>query len=55
MVQQHNVEGNKMLQARSDQAAWKLNILFDYTAKDTLTQSYLAELSFIIIAARARE
>ena len=41
------------MQARSDQIAWRLNIKFEYTAKDTPQQNYLAELGFTTIAASA--
>ena len=45
---------NKLL-AKSDHSAWKLNIQFEYTAKDIPQQNYLAELGFKTIGARASE
>ena len=39
IVKQDNAGKNKKLQARSDQAPCKLNICFEYTAKDTPQQN----------------
>ena len=52
MVQQDNAGVNEKLQASSDQAAWKLHIQFEYTAKDTPEKNHLAELGFITLLQR---
>jgi hypothetical protein len=49
-----NAGENKKLQERSDSSDWKLNIEFEYTARDTPQQNHLAELGFAIIANRGR-
>ena len=49
-----NAGENKMLQKRSDSADWKLNITFEFTARDTPQQNHLAELGFAVLANRGR-
>ena len=49
-----NAGENKKLEERADSAEWKLNINFEYTARDTPQQNSLAELGFTILAAQAR-
>ena len=41
-----NAGENVKLQKRSDSAAWKLNLTFEFTARDTPQQNHLAELAF---------
>jgi hypothetical protein len=45
---------NKKLKTRSDSAVWKLNITFEFTARDTPQQNHLAELGFEVLANRGR-
>jgi hypothetical protein len=40
----------KLLQQRSQSADWKLNIKFEFTARDTPQQNHLAELGFAHLA-----
>jgi hypothetical protein len=54
VVQQDNAGENKILQSRSDSAAWKLGIKYKYTARDTPQQNHLAELAFATIINKAR-
>ena len=53
-VRQDNAGENKLLQGRCDSAAWKLGILFEYTARDTPQQNHLAELAFATVINKAR-
>ena len=55
MVQKGNAGENKKLQARCDEAVWKLNIQFEYTVMDKPQQNHLAELDFKTIAGKTRE
>jgi hypothetical protein len=41
-----NAGENKLLQQRSQSADWKLNIKFEFTARDFPQQNHLAELGF---------
>jgi hypothetical protein len=45
-----NAGENKLLQQRSQSADWKLNIKFEFTARDTPQQNLLAELGFAHLA-----
>ena len=54
LFQHDNIGEKKKLQAQHDQAAWKLNIHFEYTVKNKSQQNYLSELGFMIIAPRTR-
>ena len=47
-----NAGENKALQERAESAAWKLDINWEYTARDTPQQNSLAEVAFTIIAAQ---
>ena len=49
-----NAGENKALQERADSADWKLNINWEYTARDTPQQNSLAELTFILLALQGR-
>jgi hypothetical protein len=53
-VRLDNAGENKKLKARSNSADWKLNIDFEFTARDTLQQNHLAELAFAVLANRGR-
>jgi hypothetical protein len=53
-VRLDNAGENKALQKRCESESWKLNIDFEYTARDTPQQNHLAELGFSIIASRGR-
>ena len=46
---------NKKIQAGSDQAAWKLNIHFKYTARDKSQQNHLGELGYTKIQSKSNE
>ena len=45
---------NKKLEKRSNSAMWKLDITFEYTARDTPQQNSLVEVGFTTIGNRAR-
>ena len=45
---------NKKLQLRSESSAWKLNLQFEITARDTPQQNHLAELGFASLANKGR-
>jgi len=49
-----NAGENKLLKKRSDSSDWKLNIKFEFTARDTPQQNSLAEPSFAKIANHGR-
>ena len=49
-----NAGENKGLQARANSAAWKLNIAFEYTARDTPQQNHLAEIAISNINCKGR-
>ena len=49
-----NAGENKKLEERALSAAWKLNINFEYTARDTPQQNSLAELGFTVLSAYGR-
>ena len=53
-VRQDNAGENRLLQARSDSAAWKLGVMFEYTARDTPQQNHLAELAFATLINKSR-
>eukprot|EP00957_Ditylum_brightwellii_P176303 13424614-Ditylum_brightwellii.AAC.1 len=49
IIRCNNTGENKLLEKRSNSADWKLNINFEYTARDTPQQNSLAEVSFVTI------
>jgi hypothetical protein len=53
-VRLENAGENKALQKRADSADWKLNIDFEFTARDTPQQNSLAEVGFDTLANRGR-
>jgi hypothetical protein len=46
IIRLDNAGENKLLQQRSQSADWKLNITYEFTARDTPQQNHLAELGF---------
>jgi len=53
-VRCNNAGENKKLQERAGSKDWKLNIEFEYTARDTPQQNHLVELGFAVITNRGR-
>jgi hypothetical protein len=53
-VRMDNAGKNVSLQKRCENADWKFNIKFEYTAAMTPQQNHLAELGFVLIANRGR-
>ena len=49
-----NAGENKLLEKRAASSDWKLNIEFEYTARDTPQQNHLAEIALAVIANRGR-
>jgi len=49
-----NAGENKTLQKRSESKDWKMNLQFEYTARNTPQQNHLAELGFAVLANRGR-
>ena len=49
-----NAGENKWLEQRCYSAQWKLDIEFEFTAKDTLQQNHLAELGFAVLVNQGR-
>ena len=49
-----NAGENRKLEERINGVDWKLNVEFEYTARDTPQQNHLAELAFATIANRGR-
>lgn len=49
-----NAGENKLLKKRSESAAWKMNIKFEFTARDTPQQNSIAEVAIATIANRGR-
>ena len=45
---------NKNLQEQAERKDWKMNIDFDYTARDKPQQNYLAELGLLVLANKWR-
>ena len=45
-----NAGENKKSQQRAESDAWKFDITFEYIARNTLQQNYLAELGFVVLA-----
>jgi hypothetical protein len=45
---------NKLLQAQTQSKDWKLNLTFEFTARDTPQQNHLAELGFVSLANKGR-
>jgi hypothetical protein len=54
ILRQDNAGENKLLQNRSNSAAWKLGIKFEYTARDTPQQNHLVELAFATVINKSR-
>ena len=53
-VRLDNAGENILLQSRAQSAAWKLGIEFEFTARNTPQQNFLAEVSISTIAMRGR-
>jgi hypothetical protein len=53
-IQLDNAGENTKLQKRTESAAWKLGVQFEYTATDTPQQNHLAELGFTILGNKGR-
>jgi hypothetical protein len=53
-VRLDNAGENKLLKARCQSADWKLNIEFEFTARDTPQQNHHAELGFTVLANKGR-
>jgi hypothetical protein len=53
-IRMDNAGENKLLQQRTESKDWKLDITYEYTARDTPQQNHLVELGFAIIANRGR-
>ena len=53
-VRMDNAGENRKFQERSGSADWKLNLQFEYTARETPQQNHLAELGFAVLANKAR-
>jgi hypothetical protein len=53
-VRLDNAGENKKLKERSESSDWKLDIEFEFTARDTPQQNHLAELGFAVLANRGR-
>jgi hypothetical protein len=49
-----NAGENKLLQQRAESKDWKLNIQFEYTARDTPQQNHLAELALATMSNKDR-
>mmetsp|Transcript_18815 Transcript_18815/g.23344 ORF Transcript_18815/g.23344 Transcript_18815/m.23344 type:complete len:1201 (+) Transcript_18815:436-4038(+) len=49
-----NAGENKLLQQRSESTDWKLDVKFEYTARNTPQQNHYAELGFAVLANRGR-
>jgi hypothetical protein len=49
-----NAGENKLLQQRAESNDWKLNIQYEYTARDTPQQNHLAELALATMANKGR-
>ena len=54
VVQQDNASENKILESRCSSADWKLNIKFEYTARNMPQQNHLVEVGFATIAGQGR-
>jgi hypothetical protein len=50
IIRLDNAEENKLLHQRSQSADWKMNITYEFTARDTPQQNHLAELGFAHLA-----
>ena len=53
-VRLDNAGENKLLKKRCESKDWKLDIHFEFTARDTPQQNSLAEVSFATVASRGR-
>ena len=49
-----NASENKKLQERSESKYWKLNIYFEYIARDTPQHNYLEEMGFLVLSNKGR-
>ena len=54
IVRMDNAGENRKLQARCCSVDWKLNMEFEFTARDTPQQNHLAELGFAVLANKTR-
>jgi hypothetical protein len=50
LIRLDNAGENKLLQQRSQSADWKLNITYEFTARESPQQNHLAELGFTHLA-----
>jgi hypothetical protein len=53
-VRLDNAGENELLKARAQSKDWKLNLTFEFTARDTPQQNHLAELGFASLANKGR-
>ena len=53
-VRLDNAGENRLLKTRSESNEWKMNLQFEFTARDTPQQNSLAEVGFAVIANRGR-
>jgi hypothetical protein len=53
-IRMDNAGENKLLQKRAESKDWKLNITYEYTARDTPQQNHLAELALATMANKGR-
>ena len=49
-----NAGENKKLQERAESSAWKLGLIWEFTARDTPQQNSLAEVGFALLASQGR-
>ena len=54
LIRCDNNRENKSLKEKHDSSAWKLQVQFEFTARDTPKQSHLADLDFRILTIRER-
>eukprot|EP00957_Ditylum_brightwellii_P182996 13938327-Ditylum_brightwellii.AAC.2 len=54
VIRCYNIGENLLLQKRANSAAWKINIKFEYTARDTPQQNSLAEVGLVTLSNRGR-
>ena len=54
IIRQDNAGENQKLQKRCSSSSWKLDVSFEYTAKETRQQNSLAKSAFTTIAAMSR-
>ena len=46
---------NKKLQEQAERKDWKMNIDFDYTARDKPQHNYLAELGYLVLTKKGEQ